>query len=106
MTCDKKNMTRKEKTTIGYQQQSCNLNKNCIYLYSIIYLEMMQNCEARFQTFKDWPNAYIKPQDLADAGFFYKGIICSILKCKLCGVHQNCKTIKVHTFWADYDFLG
>ena len=45
-----------------------------IFTHSVFYSETMQTAEARLQTFKDWPNAHIKPQDLANAGFYYTGI--------------------------------
>jgi hypothetical protein len=47
------------------------------FLISDIH-EPMQNLITRLETFKEWPKSYIKPQDLANAGFYYTGICKSI----------------------------
>ena len=58
-----------------------NLMKNCICnLFPLFYSVKMQNFNSRLETFKEWPNTNVKPEDLANAGFFYTG---TIWKCKL-----------------------
>ena len=64
-----------------FSHYTVNKNEsNLIKTVSLFYSVKMQNFNSRLETFKEWPNTNVKPEDLANAGFFYTG---TIWKCKL-----------------------